>query len=367
MKKFIKSKSTLQIALTSFIAALMVAGVVSAATTIGTNISTGGSLSVTGTTTLNAIAYVWPSNNGDSNQFLTTDGSGTLTWSTASPSSGGGWTDGGTTVYPTGMSDQFLIGTTTAAGLSQLTVEATSTAAIPLTLRGYNGQTANLLQIQNVAGTNLFTINSSGAITTGAWNGTIIGSAYIDTAVILSTEIDAYSELNAIVNDVTLTHNGLIDSISELNAILTGEDVASTTWSGATSITTLGTIGTGVWQGTSIGDVYLTKTGDWTGTLDGIEGATFLLNTGDTATGDYNFDSGTLMIDSSGDKVGIGTTTPTVSLHIDDGATATSTMAIGDRTSGTGKSCFDLAASNGTAVRAYITGTSWVIEAGTCE
>lgn len=42
----------------------------------------------------------------------------------------------------------------------------------------------------------------------------------------------------------------------------------------------------------------------------------FLLNTGDTATGDYAFDSGTLFIDSSNDRVGIGTTEPDTKLHI---------------------------------------------------
>ena len=42
----------------------------------------------------------------------------------------------------------------------------------------------------------------------------------------------------------------------------------------------------------------------------------YLLNTGDTATGDYNFDSNTLFIDSVNNRVGIGTSSPNVSLDI---------------------------------------------------
>ena len=41
-------------------------------------------------------------------------------------------------------------------------------------------------------------------------------------------------------------------------------------------ITTVGTISTGVWQGTAIGDAYIIKTGDWTGTFDGQEGTYYL-------------------------------------------------------------------------------------------
>ncbi|MCB9811706.1 hypothetical protein H6783_02235 [Candidatus Nomurabacteria bacterium] len=47
-------------------------------------------------------------------------------------------------------------------------------------------------------------------------------------------------------------------------------------WPGTTNLTTLGTITTGTWNGTAIGDAYLTKTGDWTGTFDGQEGSYYL-------------------------------------------------------------------------------------------
>lgn len=42
----------------------------------------------------------------------------------------------------------------------------------------------------------------------------------------------------------------------------------------------------------------------------------YLLNTGDTATGNYTFDGTTLHIDSTSDRVGIGTTSPEASLDI---------------------------------------------------
>ena len=42
----------------------------------------------------------------------------------------------------------------------------------------------------------------------------------------------------------------------------------------------------------------------------------YLLNTGDTASGDYNFDSGTLFVDASANSVGIGTTGPSAKFEI---------------------------------------------------
>ena len=44
------------------------------------------------------------------------------------------------------------------------------------------------------------------------------------------------------------------------------------------SVTTnsnLGTVVGGTWQGTAVGDAYLTKSGDWTGTLDTYEASSF--------------------------------------------------------------------------------------------
>ena len=44
----------------------------------------------------------------------------------------------------------------------------------------------------------------------------------------------------------------------------------------------------------------------------------YMLNTGDTASGDYNFDSNTLFIDASASRVGIGTTSPGAKLEVNE-------------------------------------------------
>jgi len=53
------------------------------------------------------------------------------------------------------------------------------------------------------------------------------------------------------------------------------------------------------------------------GTLDSARIADdYLLNAGDTATGNYTFDNDTLHIDSTNNRVGIGTTSPTATLDV---------------------------------------------------
>jgi hypothetical protein len=64
------------------------------------------------------------------------------------------------------------------------------------------------------------------------------------------------------------------------------ENTAISTWLGSSNVTTLGTVTSGTWNGAVIGDAYLTKAGDWTGTLDGQEGVYYLNRT--NQTGDTN-------------------------------------------------------------------------------
>lgn len=109
---FYKSRGPVSVILSVVLSVLFVVAVVEAATTIGLNINTEGTLTVTG-----SYSYA-------------------------------------------------LMGTTTQSGLSILTLEATSTVAIPLTIRGYENQTADLFRLHDVGGTELFAFDAFGNAST---------------------------------------------------------------------------------------------------------------------------------------------------------------------------------------------------------
>ncbi|MEK7610617.1 MAG: hypothetical protein AAB468_02600, partial [Patescibacteria group bacterium] len=63
-----------------------------------------------------------------------------------------------------GTENPSSFGTTTPITNSIVTVEATTTTAVPISLRGKTSQTANLFQIQNASTANLLYVNSSGGL-----------------------------------------------------------------------------------------------------------------------------------------------------------------------------------------------------------
>ena len=67
--------------------------------------------------------------------------------------------------------------------------------------------------------------------------------------------------------DSGLTYNKTADRLTTVNASTTN---LSTSYASTTALVAgtsiLGTVTSGTWQGTAIGDSFLTKTGDWTGT-----------------------------------------------------------------------------------------------------
>lgn len=68
------------------------------------------------------------------------------------------------------------------------------------------------------------------------------------------------------------------------------------------------------------GGKYLSGDADWTNvTITSLQltDDVFLRNDGDTATGDYTFDTNTFHIDSTNDRIGVGTTTPSYPLEVD--------------------------------------------------
>ncbi|HEY0010311.1 MAG TPA: helix-turn-helix domain-containing protein, partial [Candidatus Paceibacterota bacterium] len=67
-------------------------------------------------------------------------------------------------------------------------------------------------------------------------------------------------------------------------------------------LSSVGTITSGTWQGTAIGDAYLTKTGNWTGTFDGQEGSYYLANSFSTTS------ANAYLATKTTDNLGEGTT-----------------------------------------------------------
>lgn len=256
-------------------------------------------------------AYSYPTNaqladttgksNGDS---LTLGASGIPVWTTIS--GGGGSTlhvDGGGYVYPqTGdyhSAPKYVATSTTEASTfvnastTQLTVtgvsrfEATSTwaAGIHPVMHGIYAADSSGLHLHSSNGTEVAYFGAGGGANVTLPNYT---SALLQTGA--TGAVQEYAG--------TSCTNQFVRALSALGiATCEGVDISADTNLAA---------------GTNI-----TLTGD---TLN-VDDA-FLLNTGDTATGDYNFDSGTFFIDSTNDRIGIVETSPQAKLSLGSGSSA---------------------------------------------
>ncbi len=185
---------------------------VNASTTISTDITTGGALTVTGVSTFNGTLYA--SNTATFDSAKITDGKGlTLGSSGSNPTTavegmiyydstnraiklydGTQWFTVGTTTNGVTLSGnkvqlsdyttQYItFGTTTQSGFSVLTLGATTTASIPLTIKAVTSQSANLLQIYDSANTELFAIDKVGNASTSqiTTNGTLWVNGFATT------------------------------------------------------------------------------------------------------------------------------------------------------------------------------------------
>lgn len=113
MHHFFSRHNVISVFLTILTCFLFIFAFAASNTTIGPNISTTGTLSVTSTTTFNGISYGWPSADGTNGQMLTTSGAGVLSWSAVSTTTAGGWTDLSSYVILASTTKYVGIGTTT--------------------------------------------------------------------------------------------------------------------------------------------------------------------------------------------------------------------------------------------------------------
>lgn len=164
---------------------------------------------------INNITYSWPGSQGSSGQVLTNNGSGTLSWSTVSGGSGGGWVDDGTTVRLETASDSVAIGTATAVSGAKLTVSGNAafaaganrelivaaesssagrnlTIAAGNTTDGMSGYQGGHLYLISGANTSGFS-GSSGNIYIRSARSTVMGSGVYQNVLL------AYDDANSVV------------------------------------------------------------------------------------------------------------------------------------------------------------------------
>jgi len=198
--------------------------------------------------------------------------------------------------------EQTSIGTTTPIGLSQLTVEATSTAAVGLTVRAASGHTANIFQIQNNAGSNLLFTNASGGL-------------FASSSLQVSGNSILYGTLGVGTTSPSETfavHGGAFFSgnVFGANFVATG----TTKFGGITYTWPTSLVAGNVLQTDSNGNL------SWA-----------------SVSGGGGSDANWSFIESSGgyvrlatttNRIGIGTTTPYAKLSINSGGIATTTLAL---------------------------------------
>jgi hypothetical protein len=185
-----------------------------------------------------------------------------------------------------------------ASGLLTFTGGLNSTASTSIARFNFTNATGTSLyiggdRITDFSGTNLAVVGNSlglsatylgqtsittlGTITSGTWNGTAIGTSYLDSSVLLATELDTSAELATLLGDETGTGRAVL-SISPAFS-------GTSTFAALTASSTLTLSGTAA--NIALGSNYLSGDG-------GDEG---------------------IFVDSDGD-VGIGTSTPIALLDI---------------------------------------------------
>ena len=159
------------------------------------------------------------------------------------------------------------------------------------------------------------TSSTLGNIISGVWNGTAIGDSYISSASNWNT---AYTDRLKWDGGAT----GLVAATGRTSLELGSMALLANT--GSSSITTIGTIGAGTWQGTAIGDSYISSASNWnskaTSTLTLTAGSGLTGGGNLTADRTFTVGAGTGItvnadtIDNSG-VLSLGTATGTITLQ----------------------------------------------------
>lgn len=114
------------------------------------------------------------------------------------------------------------------------------------------------------------------------------------------------------------------------------ENTALSTWAGSTSLTTLGTITTGTWHGTAIGDTYISSASTWNAKQSALTFSTGLTNTTGTVTVNASQSISTLSNLTGNGFVKTSSGTGTLSVDTTTYLTANQTITLSGDISGSG-------------------------------
>src|SRR3989338_7090467 len=242
-------------------------------------------------------------------------------------------------------------GTTTQQGLSILTLEATSTVAIPLTLVARNSQTAHLLNVRNSGSSDLLYIDSGGGL---------FGSSTLQIGGVVTTY--GNMTLGDAAADVLTINAGIAGFVSTASSTVVG--VLTTSGQLRASSTSLFTGALTTYGNVTLGDVAgdaIVLTGNASTTNSLTVGGNLIASASSTVIGNFN---------ASGKITSGASSTPYAEL----GATGSATTTLSLFSTGTNVgSCIELRTVSGAAVRIYATTTADTlsgilrVENGTCK
>jgi uncharacterized membrane protein YiaA len=208
---------------------------------------------------------------------------------------------GGTGVANTGKTIT-LGGNFTTSGAFTTTLTATANTSVTLPTTG---------TLVNTAVTTLSSLVSIGTVTTGTWNGTVIGAAYGGTGVannaaatVTSSGNFAYTRTLTASTNVTFPTTGTLATLAGTES-LTNKKLGSLTSNGL--VTTSGSDGT-----LSVTTTLGVGTGG-TGTTTAFTAGSVVFAGG---SGVYSQDNANLFWDDTNNRLGLGTASPATQLHI---------------------------------------------------
>lgn len=266
--------------------------------------SINGGLSVSGTTTFGGQSYTWPAGGQSNGYVLTTNGSGTLTWTDPGAASTNYWQLNGTVLSPATITDQVALGTTTAQAGSGLHVERNS-ANNALVVLNQTGS-GDILTASS-SGTTRFTLAENGNMTV---LGNIAQGANGTNTTFTKTGNTAGDEFFVGTNGafrVTRTASGSEAFRTQVNGDSQGR------WVGTSD----GRLSWG--SGSATQDVTLRRGAAGVLYLDGV----IVMNNSNQALDTVikgNLESNLLYVSGTTDRIGIGTSSPLASLHISKNA-----------------------------------------------